>query len=354
MGNIYKSILYTIAAFGIAGCAKAVTEGVNEAEKRYFDAWMQINHPNLKASWNGKDRPEGNTNGIYIFTDEIQEGTGAAVTDNGYAMLEYTVRDLNGNITSYTYEQTARQLGEYSPQNYYGPKVLTTIDQTIQAGVQDALLRMKVGGYTKVIIPSWLMSYATYSSPEKYLKKSSDYASAIYELKVTDFTEDIDKWQADSIERYIAKGDDVFRNDTTGFYFSRHVAVSKDTTKFPSDTTIYINYTGKLLNGLIFDTSDERTALDNDVYNPTKEYGPVKVSWGEDAGSITMSGSSIIDGFSMTLWRMRYIPGDKQWNDKVTGIFTSALGYGYSGSGSSIPAYAPLIFEIEVVPEPEE
>ena len=45
---------------------------------------------------------------------------------------------------------------------------------------------------------------------------------------------------------------------------------------------------------------------------------------------------------------------DSQYRDKCTGIFTSSLGYGYSGSGSSIPGYAPLIFEIEVVDKPED
>ena len=40
--------------------------------------------------------------------------------------------------------------------------------------------------------------------------------------------------------------------------------------------------------------------------------------------------------------------------EKGVGVFISSIGYGYSGSGSSIPAYAPLIFEIELVAKPEE
>ena len=38
--------------------------------------------------------------------------------------------------------------------------------------------------------------------------------------------------------------------------------------------------------------------------------------------------------------------------EKGIGVFYSPLGYNYSGSGASIPGYAPLIFEIEVVEKP--
>ena len=56
-----------------------------------------------------------------------------------------------------------------------------------------------------------------------------------------------------------------------------------------------------------------------------------------------MSSSSLISGFSRTLWQMN--------KGKGIGIFWSDLGYGSSGSGSMIPGYAPLMFEIEIVDE---
>ena len=40
--------------------------------------------------------------------------------------------------------------------------------------------------------------------------------------------------------------------------------------------------------------------------------------------------------------------------EKGVGIFYSDLGYSYSGSGKSIPGYAPLVFEIELVAKPED
>ena len=57
------------------------------------------------------------------------------------------------------------------------------------------------------------------------------------------------------------------------------------------------------------------------------------------------SGSTMIEGFAKTLFQMH--PGEKG-----LGAFISDKGYGSSGSGNIIPSYSPLIFEIELVPEP--
>ena len=198
-----------------------------------------------------------------------------------------------------------------------------------------------------------------YDTVEEYLGNASDYSNTIYEFTVKDFTDSIDVWQADSIERYIIKEYSslaTFSNDTTGFYFKRNGSLPESAKEFPSDTTIYINYTGKLLNGLVFDTTDEKIAKDNNIYSASKEYTPVRINWANSYSEITMgsSSSTVIQGFAMTLWRMRCAPDGGYWKDKCTGIFYSNLGYGYSGSGSSIPGYAPLIFEIEIVDEPKD
>ena len=62
---------------------------------------------------------------------------------------------------------------------------------------------------------------------------------------------------------------------------------------------------------------------------------------------MTSSKSDMITGFAMTLWQMRAM-------EKGVGVFYSPLGYSYNGSGSTIPAYLRLVFEIEIVEEPED
>ena len=56
-------------------------------------------------------------------------------------------------------------------------------------------------------------------------------------------------------------------------------------------------------------------------------------------------GGSLIDGFSYALWKMKSF-------EKGRCIFYSTLGYSATGSGNKIPAYSPLIFDIEIVGKP--
>lgn len=350
MKTIFKKAAYIILALTAAGCAKAVVEGTNEAAERYFNAWMKTNHPDL------------NPVGLGIYVMEETEGTGIEVKEDGYIFAEYTTTDLEGNISSYTGKETAKQLGEYDTTSFYGPKVLPTFESTIQAGLAEAVIGMKVGGRKKVIIPGWLMAYSVYDSAEDYLANSTSGTNTIYDITITDYTDSIDLWEKQQIGKYFKANGDVFGNMTekdflvmdidekeTDFDGMYYKSLQPSEATFPKDTTIYINYTGRLLSGQVFDTTDEKIAKDNGLYSPSRTYTPVEIYWNENYEEITMgsSSSSTITGFALALRQMGAF-------EKGIAVFTSSYGYGYSGSGSTIPGYAPLVFEIEIVEKPEE
>ena len=347
MKRILSAIIYTAAAIAIAGCAKTVTPSANETKQRFLEAWMQVNHPGVKPS------------GLGIYVLENEPGDGVVVEKDGFALVDYIITDLDGNISSFTEKSTAKQLGQYDTAYYYGPKIWTTTETTIQTGVADAILGMKAGERKKVVIPGWLLTYKVYDSIEDYLNPPKDketsttsttYETAIYDITIRDFADNSNDWEIGQISDYLASNESLglSAKDSLqlGFYYKK-LAEPTDTTSFSKDTTIYINYTGKLLNGLIFDTTDERTAKNNGIYSSAKKYEPVAIKWAEKYSDITMSGSTVVPGFALTLWQMRAF-------EKGVGIFYSPLGYSYSGSGKSIPGYAPLIFEIEIVEKPEE
>ena len=328
-----------VAAFG---CAKESTTGTNDANKRYLEAWISINKDKFPKF---TETPLG----AYVI-DEKKGNGGKEVKDEGFVLVDYKITNLQGEISSYTTYEVAKQMGTDSPTTYYGPKFWITNEGSMFAGLRDAVIGMQVGDYKKVIIPSWLMSYSTYKTEKEYLSNSTDYADAIYEFTVRDFADSINVWQIDSIKRYIAKNYgtvEAFKSDTVGFYYKQLAAPVSDK-EFPADTTIYINYTGRLLNGLVFDTTIEKVAKDNGIYSSSRTYGPTEVNWGEKYDDLTLgsSKSTVIPGFALTLWHMHPM-------EKGMGVFYSPLGYSFNGSGSSIPGYAPLIFEIEIVAKPK-
>lgn len=339
-----SAILCAVAVLVIAGCAKTVPVSTNEVNKRFLDAWIKVNHDGIETT----------ELGVYVL--EEKEGDGATVEKDGFAIVDYVVTDLDGNITSYSGKETAKQLGQYDTAYYYGSQVWSTTAGTIQAGLADALIGMKVGGSKKALIPSWLLTYKVYDKIEHYFNPPKDETAStasdnsIYEFTVKGYASNMNDWQLGQIGDYFKEnpelGLSVADSLQYGFYYKQLVAPT-DTTSFKSDTTIYINYTGRLLNGLVFDTTVERTAKDNGIYSASKEYAPVPVKWAKESSNIKLDGSTVISGFALTMWQMRAF-------EKGVGIFYSDLGYSYSGSGKSIPGYAPLIFEIELVAEPEE
>lgn len=365
MNRIFTTVLYIAATLFVAGCAKSESVGPNAAYQRYFDAWMSTNHPQAEPT------------GLGIYIIDENEGDGIEVKDKGFVLLDYITTDLEGNISNYTDATTSKQLGEYSITNYYGPKFLTTVETTLPAGLANAIVGSKVGTYREVIIPSWLMSYKSYDSEKDYLNPplekdesydASSFSNTIYRFTIKDYTENINDWQVDSIGRFFKNNEvridgkpasEVFVKEngismtaadstSIGFYY-KQLKAPENTKEFAKDTTIYINYVGKLLNGLVFDTNIERVAKDNGLYSSSATYKPSRINWGASESEITMGDnkSTIITGFAKTLWQMKAM-------EKGVGVFYSDWGYGYNGSGASIPGYSTLIFEIELVEKPEE
>lgn len=328
----------TMVAALFSGCAKSSTSGKNDAAKRYFDAWLLTHYPDAK-------RVEP---GIYIIEDE--PGSGVSISDMEtypYIRAYYTSKDLQGNVKKTSVESLAKQLGTYSESSYYGPYVyFRGLDylgeKNLEAGMEALLSTMKVGGKRTVIVPGWLATYSRYDTEEEYLANVSG-TDCIYTIEVTDAIPDIQKWEIAEAENYMAK---TYHNipDSTGlgFYYLK-IKDCVDTTSFKNGDKVYLNYTGRMLNGKVFDTTIADTAKVHGIYNPSNTYEPTFVTWGDKYEELTMgtSNSDVIDGFKKTIYGMKV-------GEKGAGVFISDRGYGYSGSSSAIPPYAPLVFEIEI------
>ncbi len=104
--------------------------------------------------------------------------------------------------------------------------------------------------------------------------------------------------------------------------------------------TLRVDYTGKLLNDNVFDTSIESVARDNNLFSSNRDYSPLKFRIGL---------GYLIFGFEYGVAQM-------EQGDKATIFIPSGSGYGRNPNGE-IPSNSPLIFEmdlVEVIPGPTE
>ena len=350
MKKIVIALAFAAAAVSFAGCEKQVTAGTNDANKKYFDAWMITNYPDAV-------RVEP---GYYIVSETPGTGELAGSEDDHYfAYLEYTAYDLDGTIETTTDKKVAQQLGTYDASYYYGPKVMIRGNINMTAGLDAAISRMKIGGKARVIIPGWLNAsassstgylYPRYDTEEGYLKKCTG-SNAIYDLTLVDGFNNVYKWENDSLARYaqrIMPGVDTLKY---GFYYNQTQAPAEDADSLTTGDVIQVNYIGRLLNGQVFATTIADTAKFYNIYSSSSTYKTQSVYIDSDDYTAiklgdSSDGDNCVDGFAYAISQMKV-------GEKGTALFYSGLGYSYSGSGSVIPPYSPLRFDFEVVSKDE-
>ncbi len=134
-----------------------------------------------------------------------------------------------------------------------------------------------------------------------------------------------------AIAQYVADNNITAKPDEEGLY----VIVKKQGNgpKVAMGKNVKINYTGRLLDGRVFDSSVESVAKENGIYNPQRPYEPL---------AYTVGKFGLIKGWE------KGVMGKAQ-GSVINLIIPSALAYGTQGAGDMIRPYTPLTFELEIV-----
>ncbi|MBQ0016832.1 MAG: FKBP-type peptidyl-prolyl cis-trans isomerase [Bacteroidales bacterium] len=137
--------------------------------------------------------------------------------------------------------------------------------------------------------------------------------------------------EPDSIQSYVTRNGITVAPNEDGLYIivkrrgaGNKVALGK---------TVQINYTGKLLDGKIFDSNIESVAREADIYDAQRTYEPMKYEVGKQ--SLIQGWDKGVDG----------LPA----GSSVTILMPSRMAYGAQGAGNAIPPYSPLVFDIDIV-----
>jgi len=119
--------------------------------------------------------------------------------------------------------------------------------------------------------------------------------------------------------------------DANGVYFVEETEGTG--TQVAADKYVVVKYTGQIVRGEVFDTNNEDLAIEKGMHSPTRFY---------DYSIFKVSKDQVVHGFYYGLLKMKE-------GSKAKMFFPSSLGYGNEGSGTLIPGYSSLIFEVEVI-----
>ena len=339
-----KKLLIPLLGILAAGCVTSNTPSTGEQAKEYLEIWMQKNYPTVNAE----------ASGIYIISD-MTSGAAKWSADKTWALAEVTIKSLDGTVISTDNREWAQQLGTYKVSSYYGGKFSSIGEGASYAGVDAILDGMEIGATRVAIVPAWLLTTNRYKTEKEYLDNCTTAKSLIYIFHLIDQVSDPTEWEKSQIQAYVNANfpgatatvmpgsEEGAEADGTFWFISDVSAFNEDDKRSDTEMDLSLNYTGMRLDGTIFDTSVQKTAIDNDIYDSSRTYQPMTLTFASTWSDIKIDNSTtFIDGFkagiSLMWWK----------GQKATVIFTSGHGYGTS-SKDAIPAYCPLLFQLELV-----
>jgi FKBP-type peptidyl-prolyl cis-trans isomerase FkpA len=258
------------------------------------------------------------TTGIYYL--ETKKGTGKSAFNDGYVTAHYTVYLLGGEKLFSTIER-----GE--------PVDFKFGSQFENKGFQEVISMMKEGGKATAIVPS-AMAFGAQGAGSVVPPFSTLY----YEIELVKIlsndefekkqAERTAKKQAESAQKEKGEGAAIQKylkdNNLTPTTTLPNglIYVEKQAGKGPKAVNgkkVKVDYTGKLLNGTVFDSSA-----------------------GKKPYQFTLGHKEVIEGWDLGLVLMNE-------GGKATLIIPSKLAYKDKGAGDVIPPFSPLVFDVELV-----
>ncbi|MBD1432798.1 FKBP-type peptidyl-prolyl cis-trans isomerase [Sphingobacterium sp. DN00404] len=190
--------------------------------------------------------------------------------------------------------------------------------------------------------PEFADHYATFKvKVRKHFKKGDLTDSALYAQIDEYFKAEIEtlkQAEEGKLASYISKNKLEPKKTDSGLQYI--VKEEGSGNKAVVGDTVVVNYTGSLVNGKIFDTNNAETAKKENTFNPMRQYEPIRFRVGHDP---------VIQGWTEGLQLLNK-------GSKATLLVPSSIGYGERGGGT-IPPYAPLVFDVElvdIIPGPTE
>ncbi|WP_423148937.1 FKBP-type peptidyl-prolyl cis-trans isomerase [Rubrolithibacter danxiaensis] len=274
-------------------------------EKEYTGI-EQVDEQNIQEYIKKNSLGEFKTDSSGIYYKIIAPGNGDTVHNTDKVYFTYTIKTFNGeyNSSDEYINRYAGYLGYVSPQ--------TNLPEAFRFAIGNFL--KQEGGTIRVIIPSRL----AFGRNETKINGSTIPSNSSLDCTVTLLKKNnLQQYEDSLITQYMQKNSLTgYTKTASGLYYK--IADIGTGSPITIDSTVSAAYTGRLLNGTVFETVTESSPGTFDLNDPGLRKG-----WKETIPLIKGGGSIRI-------------------------IFPSSLGYGLAGYGTSIPPFSPLDFDIKV------
>jgi len=303
MKSPFSTAIFRLLIFALLAGSGALTTACNKVEETPDYTAADDTSIQKYLADNTITNAQKQSSGLY-FIPVTTNAAAPLATANQVVSILYTGKLLNGNVFS------------SSAQNDDTPLSFRYGVDRVLAGLEEGLSLMHKGDKAILLIPSGL-AYGSSSS-------TSIPANSIirFEVELVDLNATFAVPDDNLITRYLAKNKiTTAQKQASGLYFV-------PTTTNPAGTpaaagkSVSVIYTGKLLNGTVFDAS----SLHNNA--------PLTFTVGATP-------KQVIAGFDEGINLMRK-------GEKATLVIPSGLAYGATGSSPSIAPNTVLTFDVEV------
>jgi FKBP-type peptidyl-prolyl cis-trans isomerase len=263
--------------------------------------------------------------GIYIITQN--PGSGRGIVKGDFLKINLTVSPIDGKKIFSTLDQNQPITWEFG----------TPFDTK---GFDEAIATMKKGSKATVVVPS-AMGFGDQGRKDMSGQNIiAAYTPVVYDIEILDVKtkaenekamkdEEAAKKKASLeaeakepalIQQYMKDNKINAKPTASGLYYIEKVAGKGPKAK--AGNKVKVHYTGKLFNGKVFDSSV--TKKPSTPFEFTLGQGQVIPGWDEGISLMSAGG-------------------------KATLLIPSKLAYGAQGAGNDIPAYSPLVFDVELI-----
>ena len=270
------------------------------------------------------------SSGLHYIIHE--EGKGVLPKTGETVKVHYTGKLTNGKVFDTSVEEQAKIHGKYSPGRQYKPFEFPLGKGRVIKGWDEGLALLKVGSKATLLVPSYLGYGARGAGGD-----IPPNAVLIFDVELVGIKKANDAKKQKAKEQAVMQKyliDNKLTNAKATASGLRYVINKAGKgTQAAAGKMVKVHYTGKLLNGKVFDTSVEVVAKKSGKYTPGREYNPIEFLLGK---------GRVIRGWDEGIALLKA-------GDKATFIIPSALAYGPRGAGADIPPNSVLVFDVELI-----